>query len=141
MISKLFCLALIFLSSSGLAEKNTYTAKDILQNLEINSFSNSLRSRNYSSTTTFKQTEFTHGAYDKNKYFSLTDDNNSWMISLKVIGIKKDEYSVCFGDFSIIRPPTYVAAYPLIIKKNKSGNFIVVKEIKKSIPGCTIYHH
>ncbi|WP_444547862.1 hypothetical protein [Yersinia pestis] len=31
MISKLFCLALIFLSSSGLAEKNTYTAKDILQ--------------------------------------------------------------------------------------------------------------
>ncbi|MCV6841161.1 pesticin immunity protein, partial [Yersinia pestis subsp. pestis] len=28
----------MFLSSSGLAEKNTYTAKDILQNLELNTF-------------------------------------------------------------------------------------------------------
>ncbi|EBQ5842877.1 pesticin immunity protein, partial [Escherichia coli] len=26
-------------------------------------------------------------------------------------------------------------------KKTKSGNFRVVKEIKKSIPGCAIYHH
>ncbi|EEZ5177856.1 pesticin immunity protein, partial [Escherichia coli] len=25
--------------------------------------------------------------------------------------------------------------------KTKSGNFRVVKEIKKSIPGCEIYYH
>ncbi|EDV3184681.1 pesticin immunity protein, partial [Salmonella enterica subsp. diarizonae] len=77
----------------------------------------------------------------KKKHIALTNEDNSWMISLKIIGIKRDEYTVCFEDFSLIRPPTYVAIHPLLIKKTNSGNFIVVKEIKKSIPGCTIYYH
>ncbi|MBV7915555.1 pesticin immunity protein, partial [Yersinia pestis] len=33
------------------------------------------------------------------------------------------------------------AIHPLLIKKVKSVNFIGVKEIKKSIPGCTVYYH
>ncbi|MDX7973152.1 pesticin immunity protein [Escherichia coli] len=126
------------------ASDTIYSAKDILLNLEVGSFNNSLSEGNrdsYKNHKTFKETEFTHGEYDKNKYFSLTNNDKSWMISLKIIGIKNDEYTVCFGDFSIIRPPTYVAVNPLILKKTKSGNFRVVKEIKKSIPGCEIYYH
>ncbi|EJW6421889.1 pesticin immunity protein [Salmonella enterica] len=141
MISKLFCLALIFLSSSGLAEKNTYTAKDILQNLELNTFGNSLSHGIYGKQTTFKQTEFTNIKSNTKKHIALINKDNSWMISLKILGIKRDEYTVCFEDFSLIRPPTYAAIHPLLIKKVKSGNFIVVKEIKKSIPGCTVYYH
>lgn len=139
-LKPLIYTTLIF-SFSAFCEDITYSAKEILLNLEVNSFGNSLRPQNYRNNTTFKQTEFTHGEYDKNKYFSLTNNDKSWMISLKIIGIKNDEYTVCFGDFSIIRPPTYVAVNPLLIKKTKYGNFIVVKEIKKSIPGCTIYNH
>nr|WP_064148042.1 pesticin immunity protein [Klebsiella pneumoniae] len=131
---------LIF-SFSAFCKDITYSAKEILLNLEVNSFENSLRPQNYRNDTTFKQTEFTHGEYDKKKHFSLTNNDKSWMISLKIIGIKDEEYTVCFEDFSIIRPPTYAAVYPLIIKKVKSGNFIAVKEIKKSIPGCKIYYH
>lgn len=138
---KLLMYTTLIFSFSAFCEDTTYSAKEILLNLEVNSFGNSLRPQNYRNNTTFKQTEFTHGEYDKNKYFSLTNNDKSWMISLKIIGIKNDEYTVCFGDFSIIRPPTYAAVQPLIIKKVKSGNFIAVKEIKKSIPGCEIYYH
>lgn len=141
MVSKLFILVFITLSSSAFAENNTYTAKDILQNLELNTFDNSLSHGTYKKQTTFKQTEFTNIETNKKKHIALTNEDNSWMISLKIIGIKRDEYTVCFEDFSLIRPPTYVAIHPLLIKKAKSGNFIVVKEIKKSIPGCTIYYH
>lgn len=141
MVSRLFGLALIALSSSAFAENNTYTAKDILQNLELNTFDNSLSHGTYEKQTTFKQTEFTKIESNKKKHIALTNEDNSWIISLKILGIKRDEYTVCFEDFSVIRPPTYVAVTPLLIKKTKSGNFIVVKEIKKSIPGCTIYYH
>ncbi|MJZ70908.1 pesticin immunity protein, partial [Salmonella enterica subsp. enterica] len=60
MISKLFGLTLIVLSSSSFAENNTYTAKDILLNLELNTFDNSLSHGTYEKQTTFKQTEFTN---------------------------------------------------------------------------------
>ncbi|EIL4052062.1 pesticin immunity protein [Salmonella enterica] len=138
---KLLMYTTLIFSFSAFCEDITYSAKEILLNLEVNTFSNSLRPQNYRNNTTFKQTEFTHGEYDKKKHFSLTNDDKSWMISLKIIGIKDDEYTVCFEDFSIIRPPTYAAVQPLIIQKVKSGNFIVVKEIKKSIPGCEISYH
>lgn len=137
-------LIYLFIHLGASASDKIYSAKEILLNLEVGSFHNSLSEGvpgEYKNHKTFKETEFTHGEYDKNKYFSLTNNDKSWMISLKIIGIKNDEYTVCFGDFSIIRPPKYVAVNPLILKKTKSGNFRVVKEIKKSIPGCAIYHH
>ncbi|EKK3320102.1 pesticin immunity protein [Salmonella enterica] len=138
---KLLMYTTLIFSFSAFCEDITYSAKDILQNLELNTFDNSLSHGTYEKQTTFKQTEFTNIESNKKKHIALTNEDNSWMISLKIIGIKRDEYTVCFEDFSLIRPPTYVAIYPLLIKKTNSGNFIVVKEIKKSIPGCTIYYH
>lgn len=138
---KILMYTTLIFSFSAFCEDITYSAKDILQNLELNTFDNSLSHGTYEKQTTFKQTEFTNIESNKKKHIALTNEDNSWMISLKIIGIKRDEYTVCFEDFSLIRPPTYVAIHPLLIKKTNSGNFIVVKEIKKSIPGCTIYYH
>ncbi|ECZ4685617.1 pesticin immunity protein [Escherichia coli] len=126
------------------ASDTIYSAKDILLNLEVGSFHNSLSEGapgEYKNHKTFKETEFSLGKRYNRNHFSLTTEDKSWMISLKIIGIYNNEYTVCFEDFSIIRPPTYVSIRPLIIKRKTSGNFIVVKEIKKSIPGCEIYYH
>ncbi|WP_180211062.1 ATP-binding protein, partial [Yersinia pestis] len=36
------------------------------------------------------------------KHIALINKDNSWMISLKILGIKRDEYTVCFEDFQVI---------------------------------------
>ncbi|WP_105494188.1 pesticin immunity protein [Escherichia coli] len=137
-------LIYLFICIGASASDTIYSAKDILLNLEVGSFHNSLSEgvpEEYKNHKTFKETEFSLGENDNRNLFSLTTKDKSWMISLKIIGIYNNEYTVCFEDFSVIRPPTYVSIRPLIIKRKTSGNFAVVKEIKKSIPGCTVYFH
>lgn len=137
-------LIYLFIHLGASASDKIYSAKDILLNLEVGSFDNYLSEGNrelYKNHKTFKETEFSLGERYNRNNFSLTTEDKSWMISLKIIGIYNNEYTVCFEDFSIIRPPTYVSIRPLIIKRKTSGNFVVIKEIRKSIPGCEIYHH
>ena len=86
-------LIYLFIHLGASASDKIYSAKEILLNLEVGSFHNSLSEGvpgEYKNHKTFKETEFTHGEYDKNKYFSLTNNDKSWMISLKIIGIKND---------------------------------------------------
>ncbi|EBQ5870512.1 TPA: pesticin immunity protein, partial [Klebsiella pneumoniae] len=61
---KLLMYTTLIFSFSAFCKDITYSAKEILLNLEVNSFENSLRPQNYRNDTTFKQTEFTHGEYD-----------------------------------------------------------------------------
>ncbi|EDV3184691.1 pesticin immunity protein, partial [Salmonella enterica subsp. diarizonae] len=57
---KLLMYTTLIFSFSAFCEDITYSAKDILQNLELNTFDNSLSHGTYEKKTTFKQTEFTN---------------------------------------------------------------------------------
>lgn len=84
--SVLLVLAALPVSVNAVADQASL-ALDILQNLEVNTFHNSLRPKHYPEGTTVSQTpyhHFTKNAGVKDSYYA-TDDEKNWHYSLSVL--------------------------------------------------------
>ena len=112
-------------------------ALSILKNLEVNTFNNSLRPKHYPDGTILGQTpwnvyqelEGQKGAY------SATDEERSWVYSVRVMSKSSEGVSICFIDQSL--QGSYLSASPLRVKKNSSGHYVVTQKLP-AVAACTI---
>jgi hypothetical protein len=104
-------------------------ALSILKNLEVTTFNNSLRPRHYPEGTTIDQTPF--HVYEKvagrKGVYSATDKEGSWIYSVRVMKQINKDVAICFTDQSL--QGSYLAASPLLVRKNRNGHYAVVKEL------------
>lgn len=135
-------LGLVALLSTGkialaatLAPDRDALAQDILANLEVNTFRNSLHPVHFPEGTTLGKTPF-HIAKkvegDRSTWQAI-DEERTWIYSVTVIQSDQAGVTICFGDHSLVG--TYRASSPLLVKKNSSGNYVVLRELP-DIPVC-----
>jgi len=61
------------------------------------------------------------------------DEERTWIDSVTVIQSDQEGVTICFGDHSLVG--SYRASSLLLVKKNTSGNYVVLRELP-DIPGC-----
>ncbi|RON38284.1 pesticin immunity protein [Pseudomonas frederiksbergensis] len=125
------------ISSVSVASNEEALALSILKNLEVNTFHNSFRPGHYPEGTTVGQTAYHiyKEVEGKQGVYSATDKENSWVYSLRVMGESDKGVTVCFVDHNL--NGSYLAASPLLVRKNKAGHYAVVKELPTA-PSCEI---
>lgn len=124
--------ALLVLCNFSSAETKTDLSVDMLKRLEVNTFRNSFRARDYPDGTTVEQTPYNIFSTENGSpnIANATDKNETWIYSLEVIDGAGLETTVCFVDQNL--HGTYFAATELLLKKNSKGNYIVVREVGAS---------
>ncbi|BDH45307.1 pesticin immunity protein [Salmonella enterica subsp. enterica serovar Choleraesuis] len=133
-ISKtLLATVITFISSTALA--NTLPS-EILNNLNLHSFHNSLRPRGAIDGDTVKKFGFDVQKDEQNKnYYSVTDKEQSWTYSVKVLKQHNDKYYVCFYDFAT-PPATYRGIQEIIVIKDEKRNLYQVVKTLDTTKGC-----
>lgn len=130
------------LSTSGLSLAATPSphhdalAKDILANLEINTFHNSLRPRHYPDGMTLGETPFRilEKIEGERASWGVVDEERSWIYMVRIIKSGPEGVTICFVDDSFVG--TYLASSPLLLKKSPNGHYRVVKELG-DLPSCS----
>ncbi|MCE4056111.1 hypothetical protein [Pseudomonas sp. Au-Pse12] len=112
-------------------------ALSILKHLEVNGFRNSLRPKHYPDGTTLGQTPYR--VYEKDAGaeggYSAMDEEQSWIYSVRVMARGSQGTTICFVDQNL--HGSYLFASSLLVKKNRAGHYVVVKELPTT-PACTI---
>ncbi|KAA5845330.1 pesticin immunity protein [Pseudomonas chlororaphis] len=112
-------------------------ALNILKNLEVNTFRNSLRPAHYPDGTTLGQTPYR--VYEKDTKregaYSAVDADRSWIYSVRVMERGDKAITICFVDHNL--RGSYLFASPLLVETNRAGHYVVVKELPKT-PACGI---
>lgn len=124
---KLIAVGLISLSISQ-AYADT-SLKKIIENLDISSFRNSLGPRSPEKGATLPSFGFNIPInYDNKEIYGLTDKNNSWSYSIKIIKEEKNNITICFYDYANTTQSTYKAAEALKLKKDINGKYASISE-------------
>ncbi|HCM6772061.1 TPA: hypothetical protein N3069_005061 [Klebsiella pneumoniae] len=129
----LFLIVMLLPSEFAMANGNKIVSTenysvDILNNLDVTTFNNSLRPRSPNPGDTVRTFGFNYPVDNKNNLYSLTNESKSRTYSIKLINYDKINkiYAVCF--FDIASPPaTYRAKVKLFLKK-VDGRYISVSD-------------
>ncbi|WP_414159126.1 hypothetical protein ACMGG8_02635 [Pseudomonas sp. BNK-45] len=141
-VRRLIAVALMSVGGLSLADpvaqgRDEALALSILKHLEVNGFRNSLRPRHYPDGTTLGQTPYR--IYEKaagaEGTYNATDEEQSWVYSVRVMEQGKQGIAICFVDQNL--HGSYLAASPLRVEKNRAGHYVVVKELPTT-PACRI---
>ncbi|WP_460417513.1 hypothetical protein [Pseudomonas sp. microsymbiont 2] len=112
-------------------------ALSILQDLEVNSFENSLRPAHYPPGTTLGQTPYR--VYEKvaasTGAYLARDAQGSWLYSVRVLEAGEDRATICFVDQN--PQGGYLAASRLQVRRNLAGHYVVVRSLPAA-PACVV---
>lgn len=142
-VSGLLCFAMLglapYLSMANDTEinsPNTFALR-ILKNLEVNTFNNSLRQRDFPEGTTLHQTPFHF--YKKiegfKQAYSATDETPSWIFSLYFIKTTSAGIEICFTEKNL--QGSYHSAATLLVSINKHSHYQVLNQLPDD-SSCTI---
>ncbi|MEW9680892.1 hypothetical protein [Pseudomonas sp. TE50-2] len=135
--SVLWIFSSMALAGSSSAEALDKLALSILQNLEVNSFDNSLRPAHYPKGTTLDQTPYRiyERASGSPGAYLARDTEGSWLYGVTVLVVSDDSTTVCFVDQNL--QGSYLAASHLQVRRNQSGHYVVINTLPAS-PACTV---
>lgn len=130
-LAALCCTAGTVLADEQKGSHADALALDIIRHLEVNTFPNSLRPRHLAPGTTLGQTPY-HlvEKAPENARYRATDEEKSWIYSVRVLKTAAEGVSICFGDRSL--EGTYNATAHLLVKQQPNHHYVVIKELPDS---------
>jgi hypothetical protein len=125
---------LVLASEHGTRER---LALEILRQLEIDSFANSLRPAHYPTGTTLEQTPYHifEAAAEMAATYQARDIESSWLYSVTVLESRPAGVVICFVDRSL--QGSYLASARLLVAKTSAGHYAALRTLPDK-PACML---
>lgn len=116
----------------GLFQNDAYatdTLNQIIENIDISTFKNSLSPRSPENGKTLPAMGYNVPVkYEDQTIYGLTDKENSWTFSISNLKINGKKLSACFYDYANPTRASYKSVTLLTFVKNNTGKYSVISE-------------
>ncbi|EKK5432648.1 MULTISPECIES: hypothetical protein [Enterobacter cloacae complex] len=111
----------------------TVNLNQVIENIDISTFRNSLSPRSPESGKTLPAMGFDIPVkYDDQTFYGLTNKENTWTYSISNLKVNGSKLSACFYDYANPTQASYKSVTLLTLVKNKTGKYSVISESTNS---------
>lgn len=107
----------------------TVNLNQVIENIDISTFKNSLSPRSPEKGETLPAMGFDVPVkYEDQTIYGLTNKENTWTYSVSNLKVKGSKLSACFYDYANPTQASYKSVTLLTLVKNKTGKYSVISE-------------